>query len=62
MDEFIDEGQFNQMMLERQQRLEEAFDRAYNGFATEEDWAVLRFECGLPALQRKENHVSDSES
>ena len=49
-------------MEEREQMLEEAFERAYKGFATEEDWAILRFECGLPALKRKENHVFNSES
>ena len=46
------------MMEERQQILEAAFDRAYLGFATEADWAVLRYECGLPALMRKESHVN----
>jgi hypothetical protein len=53
---------YKQMMEERQQILEQAFDRAYTGFATEADWAVLRYECGLSALKRKESHVSYSES
>jgi hypothetical protein len=56
------DAEYHQLMLDRQRILEEAFDRAYVGFATEEDWAVLRYECGLSAQKRKENHVSDSES
>ena len=52
------QDEYQQMMEERQQMLEEAFERAYTGFATEEDWAVLRYECGLPALMRKESHVN----
>jgi hypothetical protein len=48
------DAEYQQMMLERQHILEQAFDSAYKGFATEEDWAILRSECGLPALQRKE--------
>ncbi len=49
---------YKQMMEERQQILEAAFDRAYTGFATEADWAVLRYECGLSARMRKESHVN----
>jgi hypothetical protein len=48
------DAEYQQMMLERQHILEQAFDSAHKGFATEEDWAILRSECGLPALQRKE--------
>lgn len=58
----MDEGEYDQLMQERQQILEAAFDRAYTGFATEADWAVLRFECGLSALKRKESYVDHSES
>lgn len=54
----MEQAEYQQMMEERQQMLEEAFDRAYTGFATEEDWAVLRYECGLPAQMRKESHVN----
>jgi len=43
-----DEDQINQMMLERQQMLEEALDKAETGVATEEDWRLIRAECGLP--------------
>ena len=49
---------YKQMMEERQQILEAAFDRAYTGFATEADWALLRYECGLSAQMRKEDHVN----
>lgn len=56
------EAENHQLQLERLQMLEEAFDRAYNGRATEEDWGILRYECGLFAPMRKENHVFDSES
>jgi hypothetical protein len=54
----MEQSEFQQMMEERERMLEEAFDRAYLGFATEADWAVLRYECGLPALMRKESHVN----
>lgn len=54
----MEQSEYQQMMEERQQILEAAFDRAYTGFATEADWAVLRYECGLPALMRKESHVN----
>ena len=54
----MEQHEFQQMMDERQQILEAAFDRAYTGFATEADWVVLRYECGLSALMRKESHVN----
>lgn len=54
----MNRDEYQQMMEERQQILEAAFDRAYKGFATEADWAVLRYECGLSALMRKESHVN----
>jgi len=54
----MNQAEYHQMMLERQQILEQAFDRAYTGFATEADWAVLRYECGLSAQMRKEDHVN----
>ncbi len=54
----MEQSEYQQMMEERQQILEAAFDRAYAGFATEADWAVLRYECGLSALMRKESHVN----
>ena len=41
------EAEFNEAMMERQQMLEEALNRAEAGVATEEDWRVIRNECGL---------------
>ena len=35
--------------LERLQQLEEALVRAREGWATEDDWKVIYFECGLSA-------------
>ena len=46
------EEEFHQLMLERLQQLEEALDRAESGVGTQEDWAIIRYECGIP--QRKE--------
>lgn len=40
--------QMHQLMLERQQMLEEALERAEAGRATNEDWAIIRYECGMP--------------
>lgn len=40
-------AEFNQAMLEKQQMLEEALERAETGVATEEDWQLIRIECGL---------------
>ena len=41
------EEEYNQAMLERQQMLEEALERAETGVATEDDWNIIRYECGL---------------
>ena len=43
-----DEGEQHQAMLERLQMLEEALDRAEAGVASEGDWDIIRFECGVP--------------
>lgn len=43
------QAEFHQLMLERMQQLEEALCRAIAGVATTDDWAMIRFECGLPA-------------
>lgn len=43
-----DEAEMHQLMLERQQMLEEALERAETGVATQEDWVIIRYECGLP--------------
>lgn len=42
-----DQEEFHQLMLERQQRTEEAFIKAKEGHATEEDWRVIQYELGL---------------
>lgn len=42
------QDEYHQLELERMQRLEEALDRAEAGFATLDDWSVIRFECGVP--------------
>jgi hypothetical protein len=49
----MSQGEYHQAMLERMQQLEEALDRAEAGCANEDDWKVIRFECGLPT---KVNH------
>jgi len=41
------EDEMHQLMLERMQMLEEALDRAKAGVATEDDWNIIRIECGL---------------
>ena len=41
------EYEMHQLMLERQQILEEALERAETGVATQEDWNIIRYECGL---------------
>jgi hypothetical protein len=41
------EDEMHQLMLDRQQMLEEALDRAETGVANEEDWRLIRSECGL---------------
>ncbi len=45
----MSEAEYNQMQLERQEALEQALRRAINHSATEDDWAIIRYECGLPA-------------
>lgn len=52
----MSEGEYHQMQLERQEMLEQALCRAINHSATEDDWAVIRYECGLPAQNHKVNH------
>lgn len=44
----MNRGEYNQIMLERMQQLEEALNRAETGRAIEDDWKVIRFECGMP--------------
>jgi hypothetical protein len=44
----MSEAEYHQMQVERQEMLEQALRRAINYSATEDDWAVIRYECGLP--------------
>lgn len=41
------EEELHQLMLERRQMIEEALERAEGGTATEADWILIYFECGL---------------
>jgi len=57
------DAEYHQMMLERQEQLEIALYNAQNGSGTNDDWAVIRFECGLPALNNsigKQNDHSEN--
>jgi hypothetical protein len=47
------DAEYHQMMLERQEQLEIALYNAQNGSGTNDDWAVIRFECGLSALNNQ---------
>lgn len=38
----------HQVMLERMEMLEDALTRAKTGEATQDDWSLIRSECGLP--------------
>jgi len=40
------DAEYHQMMLERQEMLEIALYNAESGKATDDDWAVIRYECG----------------
>ena len=44
------DNEYNQAMLERQERLELAILAAASGESTDEDWAVICAECGIPPL------------
>ena len=46
----------HQLMLERQQQLEETLRRAEENKATEDDWEIIYIECGL-----RRNHGTDSQ-
>ena len=43
-----EEAEMHQLQLERMQLLEEALERAETGRATEDDWNIIRYECGMP--------------
>ena len=42
------EAEMHQLMLERMQMLEDALRRGISGIATEDDWALICSECGIP--------------
>ena len=46
-----DSAEYQQLMLERMQQLEEALERAEAGTATADDWNIIRYECGVPRRQ-----------
>ena len=52
----ISDGEYHQSQLERQERLEDALRRAYNFIATDDDWAIIRFECGLSAQKMEKGN------
>lgn len=56
-----DESEAHQAMLERMQMLEEALERAEAGVASEDDWATIRFECGMPKRRIVETQTHRSE-
>lgn len=45
--------EMHQLMLERMQQCEEALIRAQAGQASDEDWEVIRYECGLGKKENK---------
>lgn len=56
-------GEYHQLMLERQERLEQAIIEAQKGNGTNEDWAIICSECGVPPLHKligKQNVNSES--
>lgn len=54
----MSQGEYNQVMLERMQQLDEALERAENGWASADDWKIIRFECGMPE-KVKVNFIKD---
>jgi len=50
-----DNSEWQQMYQEREQMTEEAFLRAINGVASEEDWEWLASELGLTFYKRNDN-------
>lgn len=53
------DGEYHQLMLERQELLEESLKRAYVGSATEDDWKRIAYECGVAntSFTQGESHV-----
>jgi hypothetical protein len=54
------EAEFHQAMLERQQMLEDALERAETGVAIESDWDTIRFECGVTRRSNLTENRSES--
>jgi hypothetical protein len=50
-----DNSEWQQMLQEREQMTEEAFLRAMNGIATQQDWKWLAAELGLTFYTREEH-------
>lgn len=44
----MNSDEYRQVELERMQRLDEALERAEAGRASEDDWNIIRYECGAP--------------
>jgi hypothetical protein len=53
------EEEYNQAMLERQQMLEEALERAETGVATEDDWDIICFSCGVTRRPKSTENRSE---
>jgi hypothetical protein len=56
-------AEYHQLMLERQERLEQAIIDAQAGQGTNEDWAIICAECGVQPLFKligKQNVNSES--
>lgn len=43
-------SEYELAMLEKTQMLEDALERAEAGVATEADWDIIRYECGMPKM------------
>lgn len=50
--------EYQQMMQERMERIEEALQRAQQGLATDDDWKVIYYECGLSTRNQNANRTS----
>lgn len=60
----FNEEEMHQLQLERMQQLEEALERAEAGRATEDDWNIIRYECGVskrPSITLETATLSRSE-
>ena len=44
---YHDQEEYHQAMLERQQIIEQAIFNAERGIASDEDFDIIRFECGV---------------